>query len=377
MSVYNEMGLKKIINASGKMTILGGSILDSRVSDYMKLAASDFVEMDKLIDKAGKLIANYVGAEDACVTIGAAAGIALSVAAVITQGDLDKIEKLPLVEDNKRNILIQKGHAVNFGAPIIQMIRLSGGNPIEVGQTNEVNRYNIEGNIDENTKALLYVKSHHCVQKGMVPLEDVIDIGKKCNVPIIVDVAAEEDLKKYLELGADLVIYSGGKAISGPTSGFIAGKKELIKNCKLQYQGIGRAMKVSKESIVGLVKAMEIYCEENHDEEPKEQRKMMEWLMEKINKIDGLRSSVEKDEANREIYRLKISVNKERFGMDAKDIIEHLKNGDPQVFTRNHYANIGLIYIDPRPLNKDDEKEIFNRFTEISKIGKEGKNNDR
>jgi L-seryl-tRNA(Ser) seleniumtransferase/D-glucosaminate-6-phosphate ammonia-lyase len=211
----------------------------------------------------------------------------------------------------------------------------------------------------------------------MVPLEDVIDIGKKCNVPIIVDVAAEEDLKKYLELGADLVIYSGGKAISGPTSGFIAGKKELIKNCKLQYQGIGRAMKVSKESIVGLVKAMEIYCEENHDEEPKEQRKMMEWLMEKINKIDGLRSSVEKDEANREIYRLKISVNKERFGMDAKDIIEHLKNGDPQVFTRNHYANIGLIYIDPRPLNKDDEKEIFNRFTEISKIGKEGKNNDR
>ena len=373
MSIYKDMGLKDIINASGKMTVLGCSTLDRRVSDYMREASDNFVEMEELINKAGEIIARYIGAEDVCVTVGAAAGIAKSVAAILTEGDLDRIEKLPIFESDKKNIIIQKGHVVNFGAPIVQMIKLGGGNPIEVGQANKVEKYNIENNINENTKALLYIKSHHCVQKGMVSLEDMINIGKKHNIPVIVDGAAEENLKIYLQKGADLVIYSGGKALAGPTSGFIAGREDLIENCKLQYKGIGRVMKVSKECIAGLIKAVEIYFTDDHKAKAQKQKEKMEWLMDEINKIEGFSSVIEKDESGREIYRLKISVIREKLNMSAEEVIKYLKNGDPSIFTRNHYSNIGIIYIDPRPLNEGEEKIILNRFIGIGKIGKEGK----
>lgn len=370
MSIYNELGLKKLINGSGKMTSLGGATLDNRVSEYMMKAANDFVDMNELMDKAGQKIAHWIGAEDVCITMGAAAGIAISIAAVIAEDDLDRIENLPFLE-GQNNILLQKGHSINFGAPVIQMVRLGGGNPIEVGEVNKISVDNIVSKIDKNTKALLYIKSHHCVQKGMVSLEDMLAISKKYNIPLIVDGAAEEDLKLYLKMGVDLIIYSGGKAISGPTSGFIAGKKELIDYCKLQYQGIARAMKVSKENIMGLVKAVEIYCHESKDKNAILDKERMNLLMNRVNEIEGLKSTIEQDEAGREIYRLKISVD-EKYGMDANKVIHHLENGNPSIHTRNHYSNIGLIYIDPRPLKKGDEEIILNRLWEIKKLKGEG-----
>ena len=95
--------------------------------------------------------------------------------------------------------------------------------------------------------------------------------------------------------------------------------------------------------------------------------------MDEINKIEGFSSVIEKDESGREIYRLKISVIREKLNMSAEEVIKYLKNGDPSIFTRNHYSNIGIIYIDPRPLNEGEEKIILNRFIGIGKIGKEGK----
>lgn len=367
MSVYTDLGLKTIINGSGKMTALGGSTLDERVSEYIKRASSDFVDMDELINKSGEFIARYIGAEDVCVTSGAAAGIAISVAAMITKGDLNKVEKLPSIE-GANHILIQKGQAINFGAPVTQMIRLGGGTPIEVGQINQVSKYNIENSINENVVALLYIKSHHCVQKGMVSLEDMLEISRKYNIPTIADCAAEEDLGSYLKMGVDLIIYSGGKAISGPTSGFIAGRKELVDYCKLQYQGIGRAMKLSKENIMGLVKSIELYYLESQDEKPFQDKKRMKVMMEKVNQIKGLESIIEQDEAGREIYRLKISVDEKVFGMSAKRLIEYLENGDPSIYTRNHYSNIGLIYIDPRPLKEGHEDIILDKLVEIKAL---------
>lgn len=301
---------------------------------------------------------------------GLSAGVAISIAAVISQGNMDKVTKIPFLENENNNIIIQKGHSINFGAPVEQMIRLGGGNTLEVGEINKVGIHNIEENINKDTKALLYIKSHHCVQKGMVALEDMLAIGEKYNIPLIIDAAAEEDLEKYLKMGVDLVIYSGGKAIGGPTSGFIAGKKELINYCKMQYEGIGRAMKVSKENIMGLIKAVEIYTTESQEKKSIEDKVRMENMLEEVNKIEGLSSSIEQDEAGRQIYRLKIKVDKSSFGMDAKELVRILENGDPSIYTRNHYANIGLIYIDPRPLKENYEDIIVKRLKEVKEMGR-------
>lgn len=365
MEVYEEIELKRIINGSGKMTALGASALDDEVVEYMGKASKEYVDMDSLIDRAGKIIAEYVEAEDACVTIGAAATIAMSVAGIITNGDISKIEKIPFIDEDKKEIIIQKGHCVNFGAPIVQMIALGGGVPVEVGQVNSVKAYHIEEAISEKTAALIYIKSHHCVQKGMVPLEDMIGIAKKHDIPIIVDAAAEEDLKRYIHLGADLVAYSGGKAICGPTSGFIAGSKELINSCKLQYKGIGRAMKVGKENIMGLLKAMDLYSQKDKKLIIEAQKKTMEGLEKEVNKLKGLKATITQDEAGREIYRLKILVDDRVLGVDANYIIDKFQNGNPSVYTRNHYSNIGIIYIDPRPLKAGDDEVILERLKEI------------
>ncbi|MGF7057824.1 DgaE family pyridoxal phosphate-dependent ammonia lyase [Brassicibacter mesophilus] len=365
MNIYEQINLKKVINASGKMTALGASIVNPLVADYMKEAAMNYVIIEALIDKAGEIIASYTGAEDGCVTIGASAGIAISTAACIAKDNLSHIERLPDSEGMNNEVIIQKGHSVNFGAPIAQMIRLGGGVPIEVGQANKVEKDHIEAAINDKTVALLYVKSHHAVQKGMVSMKDMIEIAHKYNLPLIVDGAAEEDLKKYVALGIDLVIYSGGKAIEGSTSGFIAGKKQLISYCKKQYKGIGRAMKVGKENIMGLLKAIELYSTKDKKSTVEKQKKLVQWMADEIDKIDGLTASIIKDEAGREIYRVSVKVNTNLKNIDATHVIKELEGGAPAIYTRNHYANIGIINIDPRPMIDGDEKYIVNRLKEI------------
>mgnify|MGYP006283656929 CR=1 FL=1 len=367
MSIYEKLNLKNVINASGKMTTLGVSTIDETVGENMKKAGMSFVKINDLINKAGKKIAEYTGAEDACVTVGASAGIAISTAACIAKDDLSKIEQLPFSQGLNNEVILQKGHAINFGAPITQMISLGGGVPVEVGSSNQVKPSHIEQAINKKTAALLYVKSHHSVQKGMVSIEDMLEIAAEHNLPLILDGAAEEEFKRYISLGVDLVIYSGSKALEGPTSGFITGKENLISYCKLQYEGIGRAMKIGKENIMGLLKAIQIYFNKNRKKEIRDQKTKMKKLATKIDKLKGLVASVIQDEAGREIYRTQIKVNPNILGINAFDLIEKLKNGNPAIYTRNHYANLNIINIDPRPLNEGEIDIIFDRLTEIVK----------
>ncbi len=80
----------------------------------------------------------------------------------------------------------------------------------------------------------------------MLSIEERSRVAKKYNLPLIIDPSAEEDLTIYLKKVGDLVIYSGAKALCSPTSGLITGKKKLIDRIKMQYKGIGRAMKIGK-----------------------------------------------------------------------------------------------------------------------------------
>lgn len=363
MGIYQQLGCKQVINASGKMTALGASAVHPSVAKAMGEAAMDYVEVSELMKKAGRIIAGATGAEDGCPTSGAAAGIAISVAAVIAGTDLRLIEQLPCSEGLKNKIILQKGHSVHFGAPVRQMIALGGGQVVEVGHANHVEVAHIRQAIDEWTAALLYVKSHHAIQKGMQSLATMIELGREFGIPVIVDAAAEEDLRRYVAMGADVVIYSGGKAIGGPTSGFVTGRRDLMEACRAQYKGVGRAMKVGKEAIVGLLTALAQYGQ--GDGHADEQRSRVEWLAQELNRLDGLSATVVQDEAGRAIYRAQVRVDEQAAGMSASELIRLLEQGDPAVFTRNHYANTGVIAFDPRPLHEGQEQVIAARIKEI------------
>jgi L-seryl-tRNA(Ser) seleniumtransferase/D-glucosaminate-6-phosphate ammonia-lyase len=364
MSIYQNFGLKAVVNASGKMTALGATAVHADIANALAEAAMDYVNMDELIKAAGQVIAKATGAQDGCPTSGAAAGIAISTAAVIAGTNLLRIERLPDSAGLRNEVVIQKGHAVHFGASVTQMIGLGGGKAVEVGQANHVEKSHILEAVSERTAALFYVKSHHAVQKGMQSLETMIAIAKEKGIPIIVDAAAEEDLKRYWNAGADLVIYSGGKAIGGPTSGFVCGRADLIEACRMQYKGIGRAMKVGKEAIVGLLTAIQRY--ESAEDQSAIERQRMQWLIEQLRDIPGIKGTIVKDEAGREIYRAQLSIDKDVLGIDAGAIIQRLESGNPAIFTRNHYSNLGLINIDPRPMLPGQEEWVVKRIKEIA-----------
>jgi D-glucosaminate-6-phosphate ammonia-lyase len=264
--VYGRLGIQRVINAAGRMTMLGGSALAPDVADAMAEAGRTYGRLADLHQRAGELIAEHTGAEAAVVTTGAAAGIVLMAAACVAGSDPAAVELLPDVAHEKRDVLVQIGHMVSFGAPVAQMIRLGGGRAVSVGWANGVRPDHLSAAIGPNTAAFLYVQSHHTVHHGMLPLGHCLELCHAKGVPVIVDAAAEEDPRLYVAMGCDLVAYSGGKAFGGPTSGFVAGRKELVAACRAQERGVARPMKVGKEAIVGLLVALERYAA--RDEKP-------------------------------------------------------------------------------------------------------------
>ncbi|QDX95834.1 DgaE family pyridoxal phosphate-dependent ammonia lyase [Brevibacillus laterosporus] len=363
MSIYQQLGLRAVINASGKMTALGASAVHPEVARAISEASMDYVDMRELLHEVGKRIAKATGAEGGCPTLGASAGIAIATAAIIAGSNLAKLEKIPFLLGVPNEVIVQKGHSVHFGGAVPQMMALGGAKVIEVGHANLVEADHIEGAINENTAALFYIKSHHAVQKGMQSLQAMLEIGHRHQLPVVVDAAAEDDLHMYVQMGADLVIYSGGKAIEGPTSGFICGKQALIDACHAQYKGVGRAMKVGKEALVGLVMALERYA--NKPETGKEQKERMQSFLEQIKDLAGVTGRIVQDEAGREIYRAQLTIDPAEAGMTATELSQKLKEGKPAIYTRDHYANIGIINIDPRPLLPQQEKQIAQRLHQI------------
>jgi D-glucosaminate-6-phosphate ammonia-lyase len=368
MGQFQTWGLRQVINASGKMTALGASAVHPAVGAVLAAAAGDYVVIDELYAAAGERIAQATGAEFAVPTIGAASGIAISVAACIAGTDIGAIERLPLSDGRPNEIVLPKGHAVHFGGSVVQMMRLGGGVPVEAGHANLVTAAHIESAITERTAALFYCKSHHAVQKGMVSLAEMIQIGQRLGIPVIVDAAAEEDLRKYVAMGADLVLYSGGKAIGGPTSGFICGKRALVEACVMQYKGVGRAMKVSKEAVAGLLAAIERYEKRDLHAEAQRDKARMEWLVEQLAGVPGVKARLTRDEAGREIYRASVEILPES-GKTAAEIVKALEAGDPAIYTRNHQVNLGIINIDPRPMLPGQEKILLERLLAILKEG--------
>lgn len=369
-NIYGKNGLQKVINASGRMTKLGVSTISRGVGETLVDAASNYILIDSLYEFAGKKIGEMIGCEDACVTSSASAGIALSVASLICKDNLSMVHHLfdELPRISRREVVLLKGHNVDFGAPVAEMIQLGGGRVVEAGYANGSKLEDIEHAVNENTLAVFFVKSHHCVQKDMVDVQDVVKLANRLQVPCIIDAAAEEDLSRYMAMGADMVCYSGAKAIEGPTSGFVACKTtELASNMRLQYKGIGRAMKIGKEGTMGLLQAMKEYLNGEHQSVVTKEHLIP--FIEKINQIPGCDAALIQDEAGREIYRAKITFHKETYGYSAKEMITRLQEGEYAVYTRDYQANIGSLAIDPRPLHSLEELEYI--YKRISEIGKE------
>ncbi|MCM2997213.1 DgaE family pyridoxal phosphate-dependent ammonia lyase [Paenibacillus cellulositrophicus] len=361
-SLFSKYGLKRVINASGRMSILGVSAPTDTVMEAMKQGGQSYVEVADLVDKAGDYIAGVLGSEAAVIVNSASSGIALSVAGIVTQGNRRLSEQLHKEPIAKNEIIILKGHNVQYGAPVETMVYLGGGKLVEVGYANEGRTEHIEDAVTDKTAAILYVKSHHAVQKNMISVEEAWEAAKRAGVPLIVDAAAEEDLQKYVKC-SDLAIYSGSKAIEGPTSGIVAGKREYIEWVKVQLHGIGRSMKVGKETSFGLLQALDEYRVKVDRSE--EEKASLQALM-PLNDIPGVRVTIVQDEAGRAIYRARVQIDPQQAGTTAKDVNDGLRQGAIAIYTRDYGVKQGYFDIDPRPLMGDDMTVIESRIRELT-----------
>jgi len=356
-----KYGLKRVINASGRMSILGVSAPSDTVMDAMKIGGQNYVEISDLVDKAGDHIAGLLQSEAAVVVNSASSGIALSVAAIVTEGKRRKSERLHQESIQKNEIIMLKGHNVQYGAPVETMVFLGGGKLVEVGYANEGKAEHISDAINENTAAILFVKSHHAVQKNMISVEEAWEVAQANHIPLIVDAAAEEDLKKYVQI-SDLAIYSGSKAIEGPTSGIVAGKRKYIEWLKVQLHCIGRSMKVGKETTFGLLQALDEYFVKKDNSE--KEKASLE-VLKSLDSIDGIKVTIVQDEAGRAIFRARIHIDPAVAKTTAKEVNDKLRTGEIAIYTRDYGIRQGFFDIDPRPLKDDDIYVIETRLKAI------------
>lgn len=342
-----ELGLRPIINVCGTMTSLGSSIAEPAVIEAMCNILPHFVEIDDLQRLASTQIARSTGAQAGYVTACSSAAVTLSVAATMTGMDLAAIEQLPDVSGMKSEVVLQMGHAVNYGAPVEQAIRLAGARVRFIGTATLAQDYQLEAAITANTAAALYVVSHHVVDHGQIELRQFVDICHRGNVPVIVDAASEYDLRGFINAGADIVIYSAHKFLGGCTAGIVAGRSDLVRDMYLQNRGIGRGFKAGKESIAGSIAALQAWDIRDHAAIRAREDAALELWADALSDLPGVQTFRIPDPTNNPLYRLKVCVDASLAGIDALNLAGQLAKNNPPIIVRDPDQDRRSFLLDP------------------------------
>ncbi|MBU3737363.1 MAG: aminotransferase class V-fold PLP-dependent enzyme [Rhodoferax sp.] len=352
-----EWGLRPIINASGTMTLLGASIMVPEAIAAMVAMAGQFVEIEALHRVAGEVIAELTGAEAGFVTASCASAITLSVAAVMTGDRLLAIERLPDTTGLRREVLVQLGHLVGYGASLQQTIELSGARVLPVGTISGSRDYQLEQAIGPQTACAVFVVSHMTVQHGLLGLEAFCRICHAQGVPVIVDAASEYDLRGFLQRGADLVTYSGHKFLGGPTSGIVAGRRDLVRAAALQNRGIGRGMKVGKESLAGLIGALRAWQRRDAAAVRQREDEALALWQQTLQGRPGLQVRILPDPTGNPLSRLRVMVLPES-GWTARRLADALAAGQPPVMVRDYQTDLGFFDLDPCNLHAGEAQQV-------------------
>jgi L-seryl-tRNA(Ser) seleniumtransferase len=305
---YSKYGLTRVINASTSLTRLGGSVSHPDVFRSMEDASKAFIRIPELQKWAGDRISRELGTESALPTSGAACALMLaSAACIFRRTELEKydpleksdwtpiIQRLPLHTEGLRNeFIVMKNDRNAYD----HSVECAGGRMIEAGESDHAKVDHIHDAINPEKTAAFYYTIRPSTE--VMPVKDFAEVAKEYDLPLIVDAAPNLTHKKVPKIlqdwGADLVIFSGGKQLGGPNNtGILAGREDLVKLAHLNsypFDGVGRVAKMSRETIVGLVKALELFMERDDEEYYKEMEVKSMELAEELASIKGLGSGL-------------------------------------------------------------------------------------
>lgn len=390
-SILAELGIKRSINGKGTSTRLGGANLSPAVIAAMSEAAQVSVDAFDLQVAASRVIAEVTSAEAGMVTTGASAGLLLASAAALAGLNVSRMNKLPDDPGPRNEILVPKSHRNFYDRALL----LSGARLREIGISDrvtgagvrDVEAWELDDAIDERTAAIFYVATN----SASPPLEQVIKIGHAKRVPVIVDAAAQlppkENLHRFIRLGADLVVFSGGKAIQGPPgTGILCGRKDLIASAILQSldtdidfaywrgddelipsgsirglprHGVGRSCKVGKEEVVGLLAALKAFDRAGLDPWRDAWQGIIERLHERLKPLKKLSVIRLQDSYRPCVPGLALSSNDKDPGF-ARALAVHLRDCDPPIFLDQGGIDSGILQIAAICLRDEDVEIIGN-----------------
>ena len=367
-SIIDNLGITKLINAGGPNTKHSGSRPRPETIRAMKAMSEVFVDMEELLIAAGQRIADLTGNEAATITSGASGGLVVQAAAAMAKDDPERIYQLPITDGIPNELIIQRGHRFIYD----HLYLVPGARFVEVGRPTDCTVDELAGAITQNTAGFVHLESPFKEHLG-VPLNELVDLAHSHNLPVLADGASmlppRENLTKYTGQGADLVSFSGGKAIRGPQStGFLVGKKEWIEYARLNNAPnpvAARAQKVSKEEIAGLLTAIELFTDIDEEAETSKYREQMNFVVDQIVEIPGITAKVVHN-YDHYIPHAVIRLNNDWAGHTYEEIAEKMKRTKPRVYIRvDHRPHPDRMWIDPLNLQEGELEIVANKLRTV------------
>src|ERR1700751_2467265 len=340
---YEELGVATVINCEGTMTMLGGSLPHPELEAVMTMAGRHFVSIPELEVAAGKRIAEMLKLPEgytSLVTSGAAAAIQSGLAGILTGGNEALIRQLPDLTGMKSEVIIQKSHR----NPFDHQLRSTGIKLVEIETQDQ-----LRAAVNERTAMMHF--SNFANVAGQIKVDEWVKLAKEYNVPCMNDAAADtppvSHLWDYTVMGYDLVTFSGGKAIRGPQcAGLLIGKKDLVANALLNNSPhedvLGRAQKVGKEEIVGMVKALEMYLNEDHAAIEKEWWRRLDAISAVVTKVPGVTTSYHVPDVANHVPHMSIFWDPRKISLSARDASKAMREGKPSVVIGESENGLGM-----------------------------------
>ena len=339
---YQELGVTTVINGQGTMTMLGGSLIRPEVEAVMAQAARHFVSIPVLEQSAGKRIAEMLKLPtgySALVTSGAAGAMQSGLAGILTGDNESLIRQLPDLTGMKSEVIIQKSHR----NPFDHQLRATGVKLVEVETRDQLRRA-----VNERTAMMHF--SNFANGAGQIKVDEWLKLAKEYKIPAMNDAAADtppvSHLWDYAHMGYDLVTFSGGKAIRGPQcAGLLIGREDLVHYALLNNSPhedtLGRGQKVGKEEIIGMIKALELYLNEDHDQLAREWQERLDKISRQITQIRGVSTSFFTPEIANHVPHMQITWSP-AISLTPQQALETLRNGNPSIVLGGGEGRVGL-----------------------------------
>ncbi len=333
-SVYQQLGVRPVINFRGTHTTIGASKQWSELFEAQAEAAREYVVLEELQEAIGNRLADLTGADAAMVSTGAAGSIAIGTYACIAGDDPSKIRRLPDLAGMKDEVIIQKVHRISYD----HAVRGAGTKVVEVETLEQLERaigpqtammYFLPGNTNDRSWG-----------EDWIRLDETLQVTKPAGVPVLADCAnilpPWNNIPDLARSGVDLMAISGGKHIRGPQcSGILAGRKDLVRaawlNSNPHSDSNGRPMKVGREEMVALWLACEKYAALDFRKIDRRSESQARRLAAGIRKIRGLRTSRPPFERMRRVHRVDVNWDEAALGISAREAERQLMEGEPRI----------------------------------------------